>query len=394
MEPKAKREKLKIATREPHKRTPAGMFDNLRQLPHPVEEMLGLSAAQFPSSPEHDESTGAPTPVGPSKINGPSNTDNPSEFSGPPNINSQTDSDRPSRISSPPESSGPPTFEVPAHRNDGPPESSGQAIQERAAGTISPSESARLSYERRPAFSLLNSLPDETGYMPAFHQITDYLDRQLTPSEQAAYRQLLRLTWGFGRPTTVVSIPKLAERANVGATTARDAVKGLEGKGLVKKLGHVFGSNQVQGIEFEVFAPLALVRNLEGAARRRRPQKADGPLQSGGLPKSDGMKESVSSSKEKHTQTGVGVGSRFTLEECQRYARHLKATGQGITNPGGYATKIFRSGEADALIEAFLNPPAPVDITQCPDCRGQGFYYPDGIGNGPVAKCKHEKLRY
>jgi hypothetical protein len=35
--------KNKIPVREPQKRTPSGIFDNLRRLPHPVEEILGLS---------------------------------------------------------------------------------------------------------------------------------------------------------------------------------------------------------------------------------------------------------------------------------------------------------------------------------------------------------------
>jgi hypothetical protein len=52
----------------------------------------------------------------------------------------------------------------------------------------------------------------------------------------------------------------------------------------------------------------------------------------------------------------VRVGSKFTLEECRRYARHLQSTGQGINNPGGYATTIHRTGEADLLIESFLLP--------------------------------------
>jgi hypothetical protein len=68
--------------------------------------------------------------------------------------------------------------------------------------------------------------------------------------------------------------------------------------------------------------------------------------------------------KEKHTQhlRAVGApavavcgGSRFTIEECRRYARHLQATGQGINNPGGYATTIKRTGDVDALIEEFLS---------------------------------------
>jgi hypothetical protein len=93
---------------------------------------------------------------------------------------------------------------------------------------------------------------------------------------------------------------------------------------------------------------------------------------------------------------GVGVGSRFTLEECRKYAKHLQSTGQGINNPGGYATTIHRTGEADLLIERFLhpeetNPASNFDASQCPDCSGTGFYYPQGAEGG-VARCKHEQL--
>jgi hypothetical protein len=89
----------------------------------------------------------------------------------------------------------------------------------------------------------------------------------------------------------------------------------------------------------------------------------------------------------------VGVRSKFSLEECRRYAEHLKATGGGITNPGGYATTIHRSGDADSLIEAFLNPARAPDLSQCPDCKGSGFVYPQGIEKGVVARCKHERLK-
>jgi hypothetical protein len=102
--------------------------------------------------------------------------------------------------------------------------------------------------------------------------------------------------------------------------------------------------------------------------------------------------------KEKHTHRGACaparecVGSRFSFQDCRLYADHLKTTG-GITNPGGYATVIFRSGEADALIEDFLNPARAPDVNQCPQCRGMGVYYPLGIGIGSAAKCKHEMLQ-
>ena len=55
---------------------------------------------------------------------------------------------------------------------------------------------------------------------------------------------------------------------------------------------------------------------------------------------------------EESANTGVRVGSKFTLEECRRFAESLRA--EGIQNPGGYATTIHRSGEADDRVEAFL----------------------------------------
>ena len=95
---------------------------------------------------------------------------------------------------------------------------------------------------------------------------------------------------------------------------------------------------------------------------------------------------------EKRAEKIVRVCSRFTLQECRRYADELRK--DGIKNPGGYATKIHRSGEADEMIERFLNP-TPMqlhtDTSRCPDCHGTGFYYPEGVTGG-VAKCKHEKL--
>jgi DNA-binding Lrp family transcriptional regulator len=286
-------------------------------------------------------------------------------------------------------------FDEVAPQNDSPSKIDGLSEIQGASAVGSPAKIAALSYSRRPEFSLLNSLSDAVAHMPLFHQMTDYLDRQLSPSEQAVYRQLFRLTWGFQRPTVVIGNGKLAERSNVGETTVRTVLKALEAKGLVRKVRMIFGSNQEQGNEWEVFAPLSLVRHLEERERRRRPSKSDTPSKFDGPPKSDDMKENVLSSKE-HTQTqaGVSVSSRFSLEECRRYADHLKATGQGIINPGGYATKIFRSGEADAFIEAFLNPQAQTDISKCLDCKGTGFIYMDPSNHDKgVRPCKHDHIR-
>lgn len=190
---------------------------------------------------------------------------------------------------------------------------------------------------------------------------------------------------------------KLAQTTGIRPTQLRVHIKTLEVRGLLKRL-NVDLSNRNQherGIEFEVLLPR--LAPTESVA----PSKSVGGSDSAAPTESEPNKETH---KETHTNTGadagvqnlVGVGSRFNLRECRRYAEHLKASGQGITNPGGYATKIHRSGEADELIAAFLAPvetAKAVDASLCPDCRGTGFYEPGGAGKG-VARCTHAKLQH
>jgi hypothetical protein len=76
------------------------------------------------------------------------------------------------------------------------------------------------------------------------------------------------------------------------------------------------------------------------------------------------------------TEVVVAVGSKFSLEQCQQYARHLHETGQGINNPGGFAVKLHRTGEQDALIERFFGAPPEVTLKdadpRCKLCLGTG----------------------
>jgi hypothetical protein len=162
---------------------------------------------------------------------------------------------------------------------------------------------------------------------------------------------------------------------------------------LIKRLSvDLTNKNQSErGITFEVLVPrLATTKSAP-------PVNSAPPVKNAAGTESEPNK--LNTQKE-NTQTQdvpsavVGVGSKFTVEECRKYANHLQSTGQGINNPGGYATTIKRTGEADELIQEFLHPSAIAqsrDISQCPDCQGSGFYYPNGI-NGGVAKCKHIKL--
>jgi hypothetical protein len=233
---------------------------------------------------------------------------------------------------------------------------------------------------------LLASLPEVKGDARLPHRYTDHLCRLLKPDEQAVYVQLYRLSWGWGQETCFISNPRLSERSNVPLSSMKRAIAGLLDKGLVEKTGHTNGYGKDQGVEYRVLT------------LGWQPNVSSQPNMSW-QPNMDPIKVIY----KEHTQTqeppsaapalGVGVGSRFSLKECQRYAQHLRSTGQGINNPGGYATTIHRTGEADALIEAYLSadkPPA-VDSSRCPDCQGTGFYYPKGVEQG-VAKCQHERL--
>ncbi|MCP9496822.1 MAG: hypothetical protein MSG64_20485 [Pyrinomonadaceae bacterium MAG19_C2-C3] len=234
-----------------------------------------------------------------------------------------------------------------------------------------------VTHDAKPA-DIWASVPETKGYSKQYHAITDSLFRLLDPIEQAVYTQLFRLTHGFNKLTCIISLPRLAERANIGTTATHGAVKRLVSKGLVEKRTWIVGKGKEQGIEFSLPLPAWLTRDV------RLTPNASPTF-------NEPIKENTI--KDTHnTEAGVRVSSRFTLQECRKYAESLRA--DGITNPGGYATKIHRSGEADNLVKAFLTPVKTVqakDAGQCPDCHDTGFYEPGGAGKG-VARCRHGRL--
>jgi DNA-binding Lrp family transcriptional regulator len=238
-----------------------------------------------------------------------------------------------------------------------------------------------LSQPTASQLNLLETLPDSAGYTKTPNRYYDHLCPQLTPDEQAVYSQLFRLSHGHSKGTCFISNNRLSERSSVPLSTLKRVVSKLVGKGLIEKIKATHGPGKEQGITYKV--PILS-------------QLTVGQPRAGQLT----MAHNKENTQKENTQTQempaapVRVRSKFSLEECRSYARHLQASGQGITNPGGYATTIHRTGEADALIESFLNPSpaqALVDATQCPDCQGTGFYYPKGIEQG-VVKCRHVKL--
>jgi hypothetical protein len=243
-----------------------------------------------------------------------------------------------------------------------------------------PVSQPRLSQPKASPLNLLDTLPDSAGYTKTPNRYYDHLCAQLTPDEQAVYSQLYRLSHGHGKETCFISNGRLSERSNIPLSTLKRVVPKLVGKGLIEKQSVTHGPGKEQGITYKL---PALSQLTASQPRPSQPTVAPNKINT--------QKESTQTQE---PAAGVRVGSRFTIEECRRYAKHLQETGQGINNPGGYATTIHRTGEADELIERFLNPPAAVpaiDASQCPDCKGSGFYYPKGPAGG-VAKCKHEGL--
>jgi hypothetical protein len=230
-------------------------------------------------------------------------------------------------------------------------------------------------------------LPEKAAHLRFPYEVFDGILWKLKPAPRVLLERLYRLSAGWDSDVCTVSIGKLVATCNIGATQVRQYLRELETSGYIQRMGEDIANKNIEarGIKFKVLLP-----RMPPARIRTGSEKGRG---------SNSEPNKVNTQKE-NTQTqgslsaAVRVGSKFSIEECRKYARHLQETGQGINNPGGYATTIHRTGEADLLIESFLNPPAPtsaVDASLCPDCKGSGFYYPNGPTGG-VAKCKHESM--
>jgi DNA-binding Lrp family transcriptional regulator len=229
----------------------------------------------------------------------------------------------------------------------------------------------------------------ETEYTKTPNDLWDEIMPTLDPYDQSVLWQLYRLTRGYHRATCTIGFPRLATRCNISPKQAQISIGRLEKRGLIKRTGSDFGNRNVaeRGNIYEIFLPEGREVQRTRVSRNSRVEQPATVAPDTSM-KLNTQKENI------QTQDSVSMSSRFSLEECRQYAGHLKQTGQGITNPGGYATKIFRSGEADAFIEAFLKPSPQIDVSQCLDCRGSGFIYidPPNPDKG-VRPCKHDNIK-
>ena len=277
------------------------------------------------------------------------------------------------------------------------PKLSSQPIEQPRGGPVSnqPNLDSQPNMDNRltSRLNLLASLPEVKGALRMPHRYTDHLCRALKPDEQAVYSQLYRLSWGWNKQNCFISNPKLSERSNVPLSSMKRAVSGLIQKGLIEKTGHTNGYGKDQGVEYRVFSLDSQPSVDKQPNVGSQPNMAPIKIKNTQIHTHTGGSDEIQVETDRASR-GVGVESKFSIEECRSYAEHLRSSGQGINNPGGYATTIHRTGEADAMIEAFLNPASSVatfDASACPDCQGTGFYYPNGREQG-VAKCPHSRL--
>lgn len=246
-----------------------------------------------------------------------------------------------------------------------------------------------------------NRVDESKGYYPAYNDLSDRLvpELKLNPFEQSVLNRLYRLSRGWKSDECEVGMGSLAKYCVMSKSQVQRSIASLIEKGLVENLGESKRGAR-EGNRYKVLPGLPAIPGKsivsQSIVNKESSVSSENIYSSQTIPGENTNKYSDKDLINTQTQepaAGARAGSRFTIEECRRYAQHLQSTGQGINNPGGYATTIHRTGEADELIERFLNPTisTQMDTSQCPDCKGSGFYYPNGPTSG-VAKCKHEKL--
>ena len=246
-----------------------------------------------------------------------------------------------------------------------------------------------------------NRVDESKGYYPAYNDLSDRLvpELKLNPFEQSVLNRLYRLSRGWKSEECEVGMGSLAKYCVMSKSQVQRSIASLIEKGLVENLGESKRGAR-EGNRYKVLPGLPAIPGKsivsQSIVNKESSVSSENIDSSQTIPGENTNKYSNKDLINTQTQepaAGVRVGSKFTIEECRRYAEHLRSTGQGINNPGGYATTIHRTGEADELIDRFLNPTisTQADTSQCPDCEGSGFYYPNGPTGG-VAKCKHEKL--
>jgi hypothetical protein len=182
--------------------------------------------------------------------------------------------------------------------------------------------------------SPVNEIQVDSARWTAFpNDLSDRVMRTLELSDQSVLNRLYRLTRGFHQEICKVSKESLAEACNLHSRQIPRSTKRLVARGLIEIVGHdtAHPDPRQRGTIYRILIPAAA-----GVFRASRDLKASGDIKSSG--------DIMSSNKIKALKENIKRENELTL-----------------------------------------------DTKSCPDCRGSGFWYPEGIEKG-VAKCKHIRL--
>lgn len=170
-------------------------------------------------------------------------------------------------------------------------------------------------------------------YYSAPNELDDKIMPTLRPSEQVVLRRIYRLTRGFHKATCNVSVGKLATACNISEKKAGMALNLLEERRLIRRIdsSNKGKKNQERGLIIECLICEAVT-----------------------------VKSAVSA------KSAVTAKNSVTARGADNKEKDLKEN----TKKGDELT---------------------LDIKNCPDCQGTGFWYPSGVEHG-VAKCLHSKL--
>jgi hypothetical protein len=243
-QPKTKSENP-IKTRTPQKKTVGGIFANLRSLPHPVEEILGLSESDsvvnYSTEPLSDQIHTL------SDFDTVTLNDRASEFDtvrqSDTVISKHFDTSL-TQAQSLTEHDEDTTLEIDTISKSTLVHNSTQYRSDTVSKLDTVSDSNTVS-SFEPTPSIL------TGFLEVPHNISDELAPSLKPSEWAVYFQLYRLSHGWGRSDCIIGYKRLIERTNIKKTALRETLDSLIHQGLIDEV-EVLNTKQIKGTRYRV----------------------------------------------------------------------------------------------------------------------------------------------
>lgn len=347
-----------VPTRTPQKKTSSGMFDNLRPLPHPIEEILGFSTQTQPDPTQpitSQPSPARPNPTRPSPAQ-PQSPQPPAAVAPVRDFNKRANSiDRDA---------------MPKGRFPGTSYKLYNALYQRTRGAVVPVRTIQATKRELMEWSNIrskNTIAVNLQILVANGWIQKSLE--IGDHEGSIYEVFLPEEVNSTQPIPSQpdpSHPNPARKLGLDPTqqSGWDGMgKVLENKSTSGKPKTSFKTNTEKTDDDEAFAALfAVERELTGKTSSSERWRELAELLAAELKIAAG-------------RTTVSSIPAFLAEHLRR--RLWK--------------KEKRQIEAEAAEQKGSSPTAKVDASKCPDCFGTGMHYPEGYDKG-VAKCPHSKL--